>query len=100
MNLEAIKHIYHNVLICNNKIEYLSGDKYKLISFYLTGEKRWEEEYQNGLLHGKIMYWYKDGQKWWEEEYQNGQLYVKRMFWHENGQKRREREYRNGKSIR
>ena len=100
MNWGAIKSIYRYVLIHKNKIEYLSGDKYKLISFYLTGEKHWEEEYQNGLLHGKIMYWYKDGQKWWEEEYQNGQLYVKRMFWHENGQKRREREYRNGKSIR
>ncbi len=52
MNWEAIKHIYCCVLIWNNKIEYLGGDKYKLISFYPTGGKRWEREYQNGKLHG------------------------------------------------
>ncbi|KKM02318.1 hypothetical protein LCGC14_1785650 [marine sediment metagenome] len=34
MNWEAIKQIYRCVLIYNNKIEYLGGDKYKLIEFY------------------------------------------------------------------
>ena len=72
MNWGAIKSIYRYVLIHKNKIEFLGEDRYKIISFRRTGKKHWEREYQNGLLHGKIMYWHKNGQKWWEEEYQNG----------------------------
>ncbi len=74
MNWEAIKHIYYRVLICNHKMEYLGGDKYKLISFYLTGEKHWETEYKNGQLHGKYIDWDKNGEKFWEAEHQNGKL--------------------------
>ena len=72
MTWEAIKHIYKRVLIKNNRIEYLGGDKYKLTDFYPTGEKYWEREYQNRLLHGKNIGWRKNRDKHWEEEYQNG----------------------------
>ncbi|KKM02317.1 hypothetical protein LCGC14_1785640 [marine sediment metagenome] len=72
MNWEAIKYIYCRVLIYDHKIEYLGGDKYKIITFYPTGEIWWEAEYQNGQLHGKYIGWYPDGQKNYEEEYQNG----------------------------
>ncbi|KKK65820.1 hypothetical protein LCGC14_2970310, partial [marine sediment metagenome] len=46
MNWEAIKNIYRSVLVHNHKIEYLGGDKYKLISLHPTVKKWWEEEYQ------------------------------------------------------
>ncbi len=72
MNWKAIKHIYRHVLIWNNKIEYLGEDRYKLFSFYRTGEKLWETEHQNGKPHGKHIRWNVSGQKLWEAEYQNG----------------------------
>ncbi len=73
MNWGSIKSIYRCVLIHKNKIEYLGEDKYRIITFYPTGEKLWEREYQNGKLHGKHIGWHKDGQKNYEEEYQNGE---------------------------
>ena len=53
MNWEAIKKIYVEVLVCGAKIEYLGEDKYKITRYYLNGQKRWEFEYKNGLLHGE-----------------------------------------------
>jgi len=99
MNWEAIKNIYRCVFIWNSKIEYLGGDKYKLISFYASGEKHSEVEYKNELLHGKCIIWHENGQKWWEREYQNDQLCGKNIKWHENGDKCWETKYQNGKQI-
>ena len=99
MNWKSIKDIYKWVLVYKNKIEYLGGNRYKLISFYLTGEKHWEEEYRNGKLHGIGICWYKNGQKHLETEYQNGQRHGKDICWFENGQKQWEREYQNKKRI-
>ena len=99
MNWKAIKHIYRHVLIWNNKIEYLGEDRYKLFSFYRTGEKLWETEHQNGQLYGKETSWYKNGNKYWEVEYQNGKLHGKHIGWHRDGQKNYEKEYQNGERI-
>ena len=99
MTWEAIKHIYKRVLIKNNRIEYLGGDKYKLTDFYPTGEKYWEREYQNRLLHGKNMGWHENGQKRWEVGYKDGRLHGKNTRWYESGQKHWETEYQNGKWI-
>ena len=99
MNWEAIKNIYRSVLVHNHKIEYLGGDKYKLISLHPTVKKWWEEEYQNGLRHGKDIGWHINGQKIWETEYQNGQLHGKDTRWDESGKKLWEHDYQNGKRI-
>ena len=99
MNWEAIKYIYRRVLIYKNKIKYLGEDRYKLILFYLTGEKYWEEEYQNGQLHGKYISWFKNGNKRWEAGYKDGRLHGKNTRWYESGQKHWETEYQNGKLI-
>ena len=72
MNWEAIKYIYCRVLIYDHKIEYLGGDKYKLIGYYKNGQKWWEREYQNDQLCGKNIKWHENGDKCWETKYQNG----------------------------
>ncbi len=99
MNWEAIKHIYYRVLIYNDKIELLGGNKYKLISFYSTGEKYCEVEYQNGLRCGKDTGWYESGSKGCEAEYKNGHLHGKSIAWYENGNKIYRAEYQNGNRI-
>ena len=79
MNYNAIKYIYEKVLF-GSKIKWYGNDKYKLIIYcdgryidsYKNGKKSWEAEYQNGILHGKVIYWSKDGKKEREVEYQNG----------------------------
>jgi antitoxin component YwqK of YwqJK toxin-antitoxin module len=48
--------------------------KYIVRGYWGNGNKHWEEEYQNGQLHGKDIGWYENGNKRWESEYQNGQL--------------------------
>ena len=74
MNWQAIKSIYHSVLVRGNKIEYFGEDKYRLTSFHSNGNKFEEREYKNGLLHGKIVGWRKDGTKYWEVEYEEGEF--------------------------
>ncbi len=73
MNWEAIKNIYLYVLINKNKIEYLGGDKYKLIIYYQSGQKCREVEYQNELIHGTSIGWRSNGQKHYESKYVNGE---------------------------
>ena len=69
---ETIKNIYRNVLTYNRKIEYLGEDKYRITSYYSSGEKCWKQEYQNEQRHGNYVWWYKDGRNYWEGKYQNG----------------------------
>ena len=74
MNWKAIKDIYCFLLKNKNKtkIEYFGKDRYKLVLYYSTNEKKWELNYKNGLLHGKYTGWKKNGQKMWEQKYQDG----------------------------
>ncbi len=74
MNWEAIKHIYKRVLVCNNKIEYLGEDRYKLTSFHRTGGRWSTGEYKNGRVHGTVLGWDSNGQKCFEGWFKNGQL--------------------------
>ena len=48
--------------------------KYIVRRYWENGQKRWEDECQNGLPHGKYIGWHENGQKHWESEYQNGKL--------------------------
>jgi len=34
--------------------------------YWGNGNKRWETEYHNGILHGRHLGWYEDGSKRWE----------------------------------
>jgi antitoxin component YwqK of YwqJK toxin-antitoxin module len=77
----------------------IEKSKYIVRHYYKNGNKFWEDEYQNGQLHGKCIGWYENGNKWWEQEYQNGQLHGKYIAWYENGNKRWEREWQKGKVI-
>jgi len=57
-------------------IEFLndSASFTKVREYYKSGNKQWERNYQNGLLHGKYIRWFEDGNKSLEENYQNGKL--------------------------
>lgn len=72
MNWGAIKHIYRMVLISNHKIEYLGDDKYRITVYYKSGEKYYEIEYKNDILHGRYIKWDLSGSKYWEDNYKNG----------------------------
>jgi antitoxin component YwqK of YwqJK toxin-antitoxin module len=73
--------------------------KYIIRHYWKNGNKHWEEEYQNGQLHGKFIWWYENGNKNWEQEYQNGQPHGKYIAWYKNGNKYWEYEYQNGQLI-
>jgi len=72
MNWEAIKKIYIEVLVHDAKIKYLGEDKYKITRYYLNGQKRWEFEYKNGIIHGKYIYYYLDGSTPYQSNWENG----------------------------
>ena len=74
MNWKAIKHIYHCILIHNYKIEYFGEDEYKITRYYLNGQKRWEFEYKNGLLHGEGLLWATNGTVLSRGKYLNGDI--------------------------
>ena len=38
----------------------------------MGGKKRWEGDYYDGALHGKLTGWYKDGSLWFERWYDKG----------------------------
>ncbi len=99
MSWEAIKYIYKIVLIDKGNVEYLGGDKYKLIKYHLNGNKHWKEEYQDGKLHGEYTSWYENGNKRWEIEYKSGQSHGKETYWYKNGQMRWEQEWQNGRLV-
>jgi hypothetical protein len=67
--------------------------------YWKDGTKRYENEYQNGQLHGLSIGWRPDGTKQWEAEWQNGQRHGLSIGWRNDGTKRWEAEYQNGKLI-
>ena len=95
MNYETLKHIYREVLLNKNKIQYNGDDKYTITAYHSNGNKYWEQEYQNGQLHGKSFGWWENGNKHWEKKYQNNQLHGKYIVWDENGNKHWKTEYQN-----
>jgi len=57
--------------------EFLGDGKYILRGYWENGNKHWEAEYQNGLLHGFNLGWYKNGRLHWKIKHQNG-IFIKR----------------------
>ena len=74
MNWRAIKNIYKWVLVQGHSIEYLGEDRYKIIGFHDTGEKFWEGEFKNEVLHGESIYWNRSGQAVIKDKWENGNL--------------------------
>ena len=74
----------------------VSKNKYIIRRYYSNGKKWWEDNYQNGQLHGKSIGWHENGNKWREEEWLNGQLHGKYTEWHYDGNKYRQDDYQNG----
>ncbi|KKM69030.1 hypothetical protein LCGC14_1454980 [marine sediment metagenome] len=74
MNWETIKQIYYCVLIRKHKIEYLGGDKYRLIAYYKNGRKYWSGEYNGLVPHGRCIFYLENGKKDLIDEYENGTL--------------------------
>lgn len=70
---------------------YKNGEPWegKWIGRYQTGEKMYEETYQDGELTQKIE-WYKNGQKLSEGSFKNGKLDGKWTWWYDNGKLKRE----------
>jgi|GEM_PF-2270776 len=87
---------------------------------YSNGQKRWEQDYQNGRLisasswrpdgercpiteivdgSGVIVVYHENGRKAWETHYKNGKLDGHETWWDENGRKEREIRWINGQKL-
>ena len=67
--------------------------------YYLTGEKHYKKEIENGSQHGKAVWWYKNGKKWCEGIYNKGIKDGMFTYWYPNGNIQEEGLYENDKRI-
>lgn len=65
-------------------------------SWYATGHKQIEGDYQNDLQVGKFTWWYDNGQVALEGTYENGKQTGPWTWWHQNGLKATQGEYADG----
>ena len=70
-----------------------------VVEYHLNGKKRSEENYLNGVYHGKQTWWYENGQKQVEHHFLNGLYHGKQTWWYENGQTQIEHHFLNGDNI-
>jgi hypothetical protein len=91
--------------ILTNKLEgdleryYLNGVPYTGISVikHETGQKRFQANYKDGLLHGLWASWHSNGQRKEEKTYQQGLLHGLAITWYSSGKnKMREVPYKDG----
>jgi antitoxin component YwqK of YwqJK toxin-antitoxin module len=66
------------------------------ISWYQTGQKQMQGEYQGDLQVGKFQWWYENGQIALQGSYDSGKQVGKWTWWHQNGQKSTQGEYVDG----
>lgn len=71
----------------------------KEISYYKTGIKRLEGEFNNGQRNGRWKYWYKDGTLWSEGFFTEGKRSGVGTTYHENGKKYIQGSYENGERV-
>ena len=80
--------------LISNRYGNLVGEiKY---TYYESGQKKWELNFQDGMYDGKQTLWYENGQIKREENYKDGHFDGKWVEWDENGQKEFERNFQNG----
>lgn len=99
MNHTTIKMIYRCILTHRCSIEYLGGDKFKIVFYFKSGQKRHVVEYKDGLRHGKSIVWTKDGLKYLEGSYKNGQAHGRVICWYPDGTIESETEYEHGREV-
>ncbi len=62
--------------IIKNGLAYKRGDRTPytgdIVGNYLSGKKRIEMHYKNGMLEGTVTQWYDSGQKWKEKTLKDG----------------------------
>lgn len=68
----------------------------KVIDLHDNGQKRYENEYEDGLLDGLSTRWNSNGQKQYENEYAEGKLNGLSIEWYSNGQNKAEISYKAG----
>ena len=78
----------------NNGVRYIKDGK--VVNYYNSGAKSFEEEYVNYELNGLYQDWYENGVKWCQVLYLNNNLHGLYQEWHRNGIKYREENYENG----
>ncbi len=66
------------------------------VQYYDTGQKKLEEHYQRGILHGPQRQWHENGQLKKEQIYRQGRLHGPMISWYANGQKAQQGQYVNG----
>lgn len=69
----------------------------KVVELYKSGQKKIEQTFSNGKLHGLTTSWNSDGQKEEETSYQNGAQTGPYRTWYDNGQQKSEGVYKEGK---
>ena len=69
----------------------------KAVRFYPSGQRVWEENYNEGKLDGLQTIWYEGGQKKSEGNNKDGYPHGLWTQWYPNGQKLIEEKYKNGK---
>ena len=77
-----------------------SGDFEKKTTFYATGSKWLELNYENGKQNGKQFGWYENGNPMYELNYIQGKKNGKQIWWDRSGKITTEKIYRNGEWLR
>ena len=69
-------------------------------TFYASGKKWLELNYQKGQQHGRQFGWYENGNQMYELNYVNGKKNGKQIWWDKSGKITTEKMYRNGEWLR
>jgi antitoxin component YwqK of YwqJK toxin-antitoxin module len=67
--------------------------------FYLSGQKKEQQSYKNGLFDGLWITWNENGQKLAEANYSEGNKHGKWFIWDEKGTLRFEMNYENNQRV-
>ena len=84
------------------KLYEINGDSKTMlneISYYSSGQERYEGAYKDGKRHGKWIYYYENGNKWSEGFFDNGLRHGFGTTWHKNGNKYFEGNYNQGHRV-
>ena len=100
-----IKHRPNNTLNRSNPSQespavISHSDEETKITYYASGNKWLELNYQNTQQHGKQFGWYENGNPMYELNYLSGKKNGKQIWWDKSGKVTTEKIYRNGEWLR
>lgn len=84
----------NNIAYLQNSDEPFTG---RYITYFETGQKKFEQNLKDGKLDGLSTEWYENGQKKSEQNFTDGQADGLFTTWYANGQKSSETYYKDGK---